>query len=178
MKNKRKTTKVHCNNCNIVFDKAISEVKRTEKRGGYHYCSSKCAAIKNSKKNLGKWGVIGNYDVIKNVRHSDEYTPFREYLRRANRRKLIGDLSLFDIKKVWDEQNGICPYTGIKLKLYTNKETIHIFELASLDRIDSNKLYEIGNIVFVSTPINYMKNSMTEKDTIEYCKIIAEYWKK
>jgi hypothetical protein len=175
-KYKRKTKKVLCNNCGNKFEKAISEIKRTEKKNGNHYCSSKCAASKNSKLNLGEWCGNGNYDRIKNIRQRDEFTPFREYLRRAHRRKLIGDLTLNDLKEVWDKQKGICPYTGIKLKIKDKNSKIHVFELASLDRIDSNKLYEKGNVIFVSTPINYMKNTMTEKETIKFCKIIASFW--
>lgn len=45
---------------------------------------------------------------------------------------------------------------------------------ASLDRIDSSKGYEIGNIQFISTAINYMKNTMSHEDTLKLCKIIAE----
>lgn len=45
---------------------------------------------------------------------------------------------------------------------------------ASLDRIDSSKGYEIGNVQFISTAINYMKNTMSHEDTLKLCKIIAE----
>jgi len=176
-KYKRKTEKVNCFNCGIEFKKIVSEIKRTEKRGGNHYCSLKCAANKNSKLNLGEWCGKGDYNLIKNVCHRDEFTPFREYLRRAHRRKLIGNLTLIDLKEVWEKQKGVCPYTGINLKLKEKNLKIHVFELASLDRIDSNKLYEKGNVVFVSTPINYMKNSMTEEETFAFCKKIALFWR-
>ena len=39
-------------------------------------------------------------------------------------------------------------------------------------------LYEKGNVMFVSTPINYMKNSMSEEETIAFCKKIAVFWNK
>ena len=48
--------------------------------------------------------------------------------------------------------------------------------MASLDRIDSSKPYEKNNVVFVSAPINYMKNIMTEEETVAYCKKIALFW--
>jgi len=177
-KNKRKTKKVICNICKNEFYKTLSEIKRTEKRNGNHYCSLKCAG-QNAKKNLGEHLGKGDVNRFKTIKRSDKYTGFREFLRRARNRKKLGDLSLDDIRNQWIKQDGICPYTGIKLKLRmgNEKNKIPLFELASLDRINSNGLYEKDNIVFVSTPINYMKGSMTEIKTIEFCKIITNFWK-
>lgn len=42
------------------------------------------------------------------------------------------------------------------------------------NRIDSSKGYEIGNVQFISTAINYMKNTMSHEDTIKLCNIIAQ----
>lgn len=172
---KRKVTKVVCNNCGKTFEKAISEIKRTEKKSGNHYCSLSCNGAGNINNNLGK--KRGNLLNFKNKTRKDKYTGLREFLRRAKNRKKLGDLTLDDLLKQWNKQNGTCPYTGINLKLPTYKKNKHnLIELASLDRIDSNKSYEKGNIMFVSTPINYMKNSMTEQETIDYCKIISLFW--
>jgi hypothetical protein len=172
--NKRKTKRIICNNCGIEFEKAISEIKRNKN----HFCSLRCSAIFRNdinKKNFK--GYSGNPKYLITYNCSDEYTGFREFLRRARNRKNLGDLTLIDLKEQWNKQNGECPYTGIKLKLPSSTIKHQLFELASLDRINSNKQYERGNVVFVSTPINYMKNSMTEKETIEYCKKIAYFWK-
>ena len=46
------------------------------------------------------------------------------------------------------------------------------YEKASLDRIDSSKGYTKDNVEFVSTSINYMKNSMSKEDTLELIQII------
>ena len=51
---------------------------------------------------------------------------------------------------------------------------VHPLYTASLDRIDSSKGYEIGNVQFISTAINYMKNTMSHEDTLKLCEIIAE----
>lgn len=47
---------------------------------------------------------------------------------------------------------------------------------ASVDRIDSSKGYIPGNIQFVSTCINYMKNTMSDSDIRLMCKYIAEHF--
>lgn len=175
-KQKRKTKLINCANCGVEFEKAISEINRIEKRNGKHFCSLKCSGT-YYQGNLPK-----NFDVSILLQysnnHRDEYTGFREFIRRAKNRNKLGDLTLHDLKSQWEKQKGVCPYTGIKLILPKSKNTCNIRELASLDRIDSSKLYERGNVVFVSTPINYMKGCMTEEDTTKFCKIIMEHWSK
>ena len=48
--------------------------------------------------------------------------------------------------------------------------------LASVDRIDSDKGYIIGNIQWVSTPINYLKNNLTHNQVVDMCKKIQEFY--
>lgn len=85
-------------------------------------------------------------------------------------------LLLLKTELLWEKQKGVCPYTGIKLKLaeYKANHNDPIYT-ASLDRIDSNKGYIKGNVQFISTAINYMKNNMSNEDTIKLCKIIAKH---
>jgi len=108
----------------------------------------------------------------------DEYTGFREFINRAKRRNRFGDITLDDLLDVWNNQKGICPYSGVNLVLpsYSNKNN-QIY-VASLDRIDSSKKYSKGNIQFVSASLNYMKGQMTHDETIVLCKIIALFWAK
>ena len=165
----RKKTKVKCNGCGIEFDKVSSEVKRNKKLGRNNYCSIQCSINTNGKSNL----VYANKKRIElginnGGFRGDEFTPFREFLRRAKRRNKLGDLTLQNIKEQWEYQKGVCPYTGLKLELKGGDK----FRQASLDRKDSNRLYEKGNIEFVSTPINLMKGTMSVEETIEYIKII------
>lgn len=90
---------------------------------------------------------------------SDQYTPFRFYLRgmskakyrtKALRRRLLPTkgkhIDLPYLKQVWEKQRGICPYTAIKLKLFTHSKAKYggagmksDIRYASLDRIESSK---------------------------------------
>ena len=65
---------------------------------------------------------------------------------------------------------------GIHLQLaeYKTNHNNPIYT-ASLDRIDSSKGYVIGNVQFISTALNYMKNNMSHNDTIKLCNIIAKH---
>jgi hypothetical protein len=167
----RKTITIKCDYCKKDFDKIKIEYERASKRGyNHHYCSRTCAgkvSVKNIPKEKKTWGhLLGR-------NNSDDYTDFRYYLRTASRRLKDCDITLEDLKTVWCEQNGICPYSGIKLQLsrYTKVVKNPIYS-ASLDRIDSSKGYVKGNIQFVSRPINYMKNNMSHEQTIELIEIL------
>ena len=85
-KYKRKTATVICENCKTSFEKAISEIKRTEQRGSKHYCSQNCLGVTNIK-NLGGWIGKPQTTQLKSNNHRDEYTGFREFIRRAKQRK-------------------------------------------------------------------------------------------
>jgi hypothetical protein len=174
---KRKSATVICNNCGKSFEKVVVEINRTEKKGGKHYCSRSCCGKGNIKNNLNTWYGVGGLSNLRSDNQRDEYTGLREFIRRARQRGKLGDLSLQDLKEQWARQNGICLYSGIPLKLPQTRKKQKVFEMASLDRINSSKPYEKGNIAFVAAPINYMKNSMTEEETIDFCKKIASYWK-
>lgn len=171
-KQNRKLIKITCDCCGVLFDKPITEYNRNMKLNRHNYCCRSCAG-KFKVKNLK-----GNPKELIPNNKKDEYTNFRYYYRNAKRRFKSFNLTLEYLKQVWEQQFGICPYTGIKLKLatYLKNHNDPIFT-ASLDRIDSNKGYEIGNVQYVSTAINYMKNNMLHKDTIALCNIIADKWR-
>lgn len=74
------------------------------------------------------------------------------------------------IKQAWDlfiEQDKKCALTG--LELYFGKE-----KTASLDRIDSNEGYVLGNIQWVHKHINLMKQCFSQNDFINYCRLVAK----
>jgi len=45
---------------------------------------------------------------------------------------------------------------------------------ASLDRIDSNQGYEIGNVQWVHKDLNIMKNQISEQEFKQFCKLVSE----
>ncbi len=85
------------------------------------------------------------------------------------------NVSIDDLKEIWDTQLGICEFSGVQLELSSYKNIIkNQIYTASLDRIDSSKGYIKGNIRWVSRSINYMKNDMTDEMVWELCDLIKE----
>lgn len=148
-----------CEICNNIFSRPLKEVKRNILRSRKMFCSRACSA--KGKHNPGnKANLIAGY--VK----SDEFSPFREILRRCKRRDKSFDLDLNYLKELWEKQEGKCPYLKTNLILpKTNgkhsKDNPNL--IASLDRIDSSKGYIKGNVQYMSMTLNWAKNSYNEE---------------
>lgn len=177
----RKTITFICDYCKHEGIKSLSEYNRNIKLGRKNYCCRECAAkgAGQTRTNLPREvsdNMLKHNRSISNNR-KDEYTPFRYTLRNINKRFKNVNITLSYLKTVWENQKGICPYTGLQLVLpiESNLSTIPFPYRASLDRIDSNLGYIEGNVQFVSTPINLMKSTMTDLETKQYLKLISSY---
>ena len=174
-KENRKLTTFICPNCGQEADKPTTEYNRNVKLGRNSFCSRSCSVTYGNKHrsyNKSEEKVEHLKSISNN--HRDEYTPFRYTLRNAKKRFKEFDLDLEYLKEIWEKQKGICPYTKIKLLLPEYKTPVKDARIrASLDRIDSSKGYIKGNVQFISTSINYMKNELSHEETIEFLKTIT-----
>lgn len=173
-KKQRKQSTFTCDCCGTTSTKDTSELNRNLRLGRKNYCNLSCSAIANNKTKTFEYSRSEkNLEHLKTLRGSrrDEFTPFRYIYRIAKRRwKKEFNITLQDLKDVWELQNGKCVYSKVSLVLpEETQETIKDHTIrASLDRIDSSKGYIKGNIQFVSTVINYMKNDMSHERTIAF----------
>ena len=181
----RKLGVVVCDNCGKEFLKPQSEITRNSKLGRKNYCCRECSAegVRKTRNNLPhKPASKKMLDHLKSIsyNHRDDYTPFRYSLRCAKRRFKDVDITLEDLKEIWEAQQGVCPYTGFKLILPENSNVneIDFFHRASLDRIDSSRGYVKGNIQFISTPINLMKQTQSDESVKQFLKEISDYTSK
>ena len=165
----RKLVSCVCNFCGNTFDKPKSESDRNAKFNRPNYCNRTCSGksnLKNIKNNI-------KYDIsIHSGNKKDEYSDFKYHYRNIKKRNKDIEISIEDLKIVWDDQNGVCPFSGIKLELNRPKNRIYS---ASLDRIDSSKGYIKNNIRWVSRPINLMKNDMLDSEVWELCENIKTF---
>lgn len=173
-KQKRKQSETICFNCGISFLKDDSEIKRNKKLKRKIYCSLTCSGKKNHK-HLAEYDNA-HYLKGQEDNRRDKYTVVREHLNRVKRRSKDYNITLDDLLNQWNKQKGICPYTGLKLIPPRKSKDWPIYYKASLDRIDSNIGYNVGNIQFISATANYAKWSMTHEEMISFCKLIAKEW--
>lgn len=90
---------------------------------------------------------------------------FDDLIRGAKRREIEFAITMSDIIIQMIRQNGICSLSGRKINLAD--------KTASLDRINSDLGYVLGNIQWVHKMINTMKMHFSEPDFVQACKDVA-----
>jgi len=88
----------------------------------------------------------------------------------AKKRKIGFSIDRKFIDTLYQEQEGKCVYTGYDLHFGKNG----IAPTASLDRIDSNKPYEKGNVQWVHKVVNVLKGRQSHEEFLGLCKLITE----
>jgi len=94
---------------------------------------------------------------------------------RANRKNLKFNLSGKYLWNLFLKQNRRCALSGIEIvfpKAWGAKSKTRI--TASLDRVDSNKGYVIGNVQWVHKQINTMKMNMSDSEFINLCRMVTK----
>lgn len=102
--------------------------------------------------------------------HRRDYKAFIRYLagKARLRKKREFDLTNEYLYSLWEKQNGLCVLTSRPLLL----EATH-YESGSLDRIDSTIGYVEGNVRFVSSIINRMKQELSDQDFRKFCAFVT-----
>ncbi len=88
---------------------------------------------------------------------------------KSQKRGISFNVSQGYLSDLYDTQEGLCALTNVILRL-TRKESSET--TASLDRIDSSKGYEIGNVQWVHKTINKMKLDHNQYDFINWCRLV------
>jgi len=92
--------------------------------------------------------------------------------------KLRNTILYITEQEAWDvflKQSRKCAISGIDLHFARNYMKNNKLQTASLDRIDSDGEYVIGNVQWVHKIVNIMKNVLSDGEFINWCVVIAEY---
>jgi hypothetical protein len=79
------------------------------------------------------------------------------------------DISLQDLRDLWEKQKGLCAYSGVPMMWDDSNR----YATVSIDRIDSSKGYVRGNIAFCCAIVNVMKNKMPVEHFLWWCRNIS-----
>lgn len=102
--------------------------------------------------------------------YRDLGSRFKVILNSAkNRKKYPVSITIADIASVWDLQKGLCVYTKLPMSAASNQ-----LYTVSLDRIDSSKGYEIGNIQLICSSVNRMKQEFTQDVFLTLCNLVTQ----
>lgn len=168
---------VACEECGHEFQRRATEVRRSQKLGRKQYCSLKCSG-RNTPIILERAQFPSSTVGLIPGNRLDEYSPFRSHLSRLKNRKHEVTVTLEDLKRIWDEQEGVCPFTGVDMYLRPTSQFGDKGDLldASLDRIDSSKGYTPDNVRWISRIANYALNTWEDRALIGFCKLVAARW--
>lgn len=164
---------LNCSYCSKEFERPNKEFNRQQVKLGLkpYCCIGHAIAARNHR--IRK----GNPENLK-TKSLDEFSPFRRFMCSATRRHKGTDLTVEYLKSVWDEQKGICPFTGMLMEL----RTFHVAgngpaipRQISLDRIDNDHGYVMGNVRFVSAMANVARQKWTDEQVFEFCRDVAAY---
>lgn len=168
-----------CEECGKEFERRIYDHTYNLKKGRKIFCSKECS--NKGTREIRTYNVTTNRCTVPPpIQYKDpETVAFKYMLTKARKnakqceRKVL-DLTLENLKEVWDKQNHICVYSGVDLVLPIQYKSVwnNPTFTASLDRIDSSKGYVVGNIQFVSIVINRAKGNFTHEQMIEFCNIM------
>lgn len=148
--------------CDCGMEKVLSSDHLTRKKGAVKSCGCLKKSIKGDKH--PQWN--GHGDISGNW-------WYNHVLRERKQTKRTKIAVTVTIKEAWDlfvAQDEKCALSGVSIRIDNTSK----YNTASIDRIDSSKGYELGNIQWVHKTINFMKRTYSQKYFIEMCKKVAE----
>jgi len=178
---------VTCDHCGKAVLKSVGEYNRRIRLGKRKfYCDNKCgSSIPESTSRLTPY-KNGQSLYAFGKRKEDELSPFRLHMKciKNPNRKKKNDSINFDesyLKEVWDKQEGICPFAGVRMSLRTIKGALSSSVTpysASVDRIDNSIGYVMGNIRFICHMANIARNRYSDEQVVEFCRLVAHHQEK
>ena len=93
--------------------------------------------------------------------------------RRSKEKGLVFEIDINYIKELYSKQSGKCYYSKLPLNIVKNQESgLHDSFKMTLDRLDPEKGYVKGNVVWCAYCINSFKLNMSKDKIVEVCKAI------
>jgi hypothetical protein len=168
----------------VVGDWTIESYVKKDRKG-YWVCRCKCGESKEIEVSSLNRGGSSSCRVCAMRKTRDErIVPAHYWLKltvNAARRAIPVSVSHEDVESLLSDQKHLCALTGWTIGFgrgrtkdgkHSDGETT-----ASLDRIDSSKPYEVGNIQWVHKDVQNMKQSFTEERLKVLCRAILTHAK-
>lgn len=148
--------------CDCKKEIVVSSDHLTRKKDPVKSCG--CSRFKRGnghKQWLGFEGISGDW----------WYNHVERERKQGDRTRVPVNITKEYAWELYLNQNKKCALSGVDILIAGN----HQYNTASIDRIDSSKGYEEGNIQWVHKHINFMKCTYSQEYFIEMCKKVAEH---
>ena len=146
--------------CDCGKTKVLSSDHLTRKKNPVKSCG--CQAVKTGPRH-SQWKGCGE------ISGNWFYNHVLRERKQGARTRVPVDLT---VEQAWDlflEQDRKCALSGLPLTI----SSVHAYNDASIDRIDSSKGYVLENVQWVHKHINFMKRTYSQDYFIEMCKKVA-----
>lgn len=103
---------------------------------------------------------------VRSLSSSDRFLwdLWKQFQFTSKHREIEFLLTYDQLRKLYKDQNQLCIYTGLPLKLNRNDHMT-----ISIDRVDSSKGYSLENCVLCGAVINLMKLDLTIEEFKYFC---------
>jgi hypothetical protein len=125
-----------------------------------------CNVIERNRSSLGKHRGIGGLT----------RTYFNYFRTVAKRRGVAFTVTIEELWTLAVKQDMYCALTGLRLifpSFTANGNMVKDGNCPSLDRIDSRKPYQTGNVQWVHQSVNVMKNGFSQEEFVHFCHLVA-----
>ena len=161
-----------CPGCNQESQRETKYINQAKRDGKPLFCTQSCSSNTTITR-LKEKGHLFFAGKRPEPHNRGKGNPFKKYLHRIRSRKTkLGNVTLEHLESVWNLQNGKCVWSGIPLNHMKNGKRNDAFTTASLDRIDSSKPYDEGNVQFVICALNLAKGNRSDSDLLQFLETI------
>lgn len=98
----------------------------------------------------------------------------RKARSRSKKRKVPFDIDKDYLISLFQEQNGRCYYSGLDLNVVKDSEVMNDPMKMTLDCIDPNEGYVVGNVVWCAYCVNTFKQKMSIEQMVDICSEIIK----
>lgn len=175
-----------------VIDFARSEPDLKKKRTIYYFTGlCDCGSVKEYKRNYLLEGVHKSCGCLNRICGSSN-PSFRgtgeigssfwnHIIKGAEKRGLDFSITSQEAWELFVEQDGKCGLSGLPISMHLGRKPRYgpikggVIRTASLDRINNDKGYVTGNIMWVHKDINRMKTDFSIDRFKELCRLVSEH---
>ncbi len=161
-----------CTKCGEVLPAEKFYTSGKKKDGSYKYnswCKS-CCKEKMASYHKKTWGPVRlQFSAFKRTR---SVKAFMSYLLGKAKKRHECSVTVEDLERLWDKQDGKCALTGWQMTMKLGSGNIQTN--ASVDRIDSGIGYVANNVQLVCRSANVAKSNLSQEDFVKLCTAVAE----
>ena len=167
-------------------EKDITKFEKCKGSNGLEYRLNTCRKCRKAREKELHPKIV-NKDLERLNKWKDEnkgtiegfiYSNLNRWRKRSS---VPSDLTFDYLLELWKKQDGRCYYTNEILNSYgagPSRQQLTIINRnknsPSLDKMNPEKGYVIGNVVWCSLPINSMKGELKTDDFFELCGVVFD----